>query len=181
MWGRLPRIAEMSIPDVKPGTSAAHRAVARLATSKIGIAMVRSLGGRYDPLLLRLTRGRISLVHPFPALLIHHVGARSCKPRTSVVVYFTDRGRIIVIASNFGSRRNPAWYHNVLANREVRLFGRGIDGRFTAEEIVGLERDRLFALAQGAASPYGDYQAAAGDRTIPVIAFAPAVDGHRPA
>jgi deazaflavin-dependent oxidoreductase (nitroreductase family) len=134
--------------------------------------MVRSIGGRFDPLMLRLTRGRVSSVLPFPALLIHHIGARSGRQRTSTVVYFTDGGRVIVIASNFGSDRNPAWYHNVLANREVTLFGRGIDGRFIAQVVVGAERDRLFRLAK-AGGPYGEYEATAGQRTIPVVAFSP--------
>ena len=44
-----------------------------------------------------------------------HVGAKSGRTRTSALVYFTDRGRVILIASNFGESRNPAWYHNIKA------------------------------------------------------------------
>ena len=109
-----------------------------------------------------------------------HVGAKSGTTRTSALVYFTDRGRVILIASNFGGSRNPAWYHNVKANPIVTLYGRGIRGRFTAEEIYGAERDRLFQRAKDARGPYRKYgqAAAAKSRYIPVIAFAPQNRGH---
>jgi deazaflavin-dependent oxidoreductase (nitroreductase family) len=77
------------------------------------------------------------------------------------------------IASNFGARTNPAWYHNIKANPEVTLLGRGFRGSFLAEELVGPERDRLFHLAAGASTPYGHYQQSAAARPIAVIAFHP--------
>ena len=88
-----------------------------------------------------------------------HVGAKSGRTRTSALVYFTDRGRVILIASNFGESRNPAWYHNIKANPIVTLYGRGIRGRFMAEEIYGAERDRLL---QRAKSPRAIRQVRAG-------------------
>jgi deazaflavin-dependent oxidoreductase (nitroreductase family) len=88
-------------------------------------------------------------------------------------VYFTDRGRVILIASNFGRSRNPAWYHNVKANRIVTLYGIGICGHFMAEDIYGAERDRLFQRAKDAPGPFGQYEqaAAAQSRCVHVIAF----------
>jgi deazaflavin-dependent oxidoreductase (nitroreductase family) len=88
-------------------------------------------------------------------------------------VYFTDAGRVIVIASNFGAPTNPAWYYNIKANPKVTLLGRGFKGSFLAEELVGPERDRLFQFAAGASSPYGHYQQSAPARPIAVIAFRP--------
>ncbi|WP_144205791.1 nitroreductase family deazaflavin-dependent oxidoreductase [Mycobacterium tilburgii] len=104
------------------------------------------------------------MVTPFPALLLAHIGAKSGIPRTSTVVYFTDWGRVIVIASNFGSPRNPVWYHNVKAHPEVTIEAGRFGGRFVAEDVTGIESDRLFALARGATSPYGRYQDTAGSR-----------------
>jgi len=90
-------------------------------------------------------------------------------------VYFTDRGRVIIIATNFGGSRNPAWYHNVKANPHVTLCGRGIGGRFIAEEIYGAERDHLFQRTKDAPGPYRTYEQAAATRfrCVPVIAFTP--------
>ena len=165
--------APMRIPNVQPGNSLAHRMVARIARSAFGIRMIRKVGPYIDPPLIKLTGGRISSVIPFPALLLSHTGARSGVTRTTPLVYFTDAGRVIVIASNFGALTNPAWYHNIKANPEVTLIGRGFRGSFVAEEVVGPERDRLFQLAEGASSPYGHYQHSAAGRLIGVFAFRP--------
>ena len=163
----------MSVPAVSPGRSVAHRIVSRVFLSPLGIRLGRHIASRVDPTLMRLTRGRVSSVWPFPAVVLTHVGAKSGRTRTSALVYFTDGGRVILIASNFGGSRNPGWYHNVKANPIVTLYGRGICGRFIAEEIYGAERDRLFQRAKDGPGPYGHYEqaAAAHARSVPVIAF----------
>jgi deazaflavin-dependent oxidoreductase (nitroreductase family) len=165
----------MSVPIVEPGRSLVHRIVSRVAVSPLGLRFLRDIGSRVDPTLLRLTRGRFSSVWPFPAVVLTHVGAKSGRTRTNALVYFTDRGRIILIASNYGGSRNPAWYNNIKANPIVTLYGCGICGRFIAEEIYGAERDRLFGRATGAPGPYRQYEqaAAARFRCVPVIAFTP--------
>jgi len=165
----------MSIPDVGLGHSFAHRVIAQVAVSSLGLRFVRDLGARIDPTLMRLTGGRVSCVWPFPAVLVSHVGARTGIGRTNAVVYFTDQGRVVLIPSNFGSARNPAWYHNVKANPIVELYGRGIRGQFVAEEVYGEERDRLFARVKGAPGPYAKYEEVAGAkaRSIPVMTFIP--------
>jgi deazaflavin-dependent oxidoreductase (nitroreductase family) len=163
----------MRIPSIRPGNSVGHRIVTRIASTPLGITIIRRVGPRIDPTLIRLTDGRLSSVTPFPALLLSHTGARTGVTRTTPVVYFTDAGRVIVIASNLGAPNNPAWYHNIKANPEVTLLGRGFKGSFLAEEMVGPERDRLFHLAAGAPSPYGHYQQSAAGRPIAVIAFRP--------
>jgi deazaflavin-dependent oxidoreductase (nitroreductase family) len=161
------------IPNIRPGNSLGHRVVTRIASTALGIAIIRKVGPRIDPTLIRLTGGRLSSVAPFPALLLSHTGARTGVTRTTPIVYFTDAGRVIVIASNFGSPKNPDWYHNIKVNPEVKLLGRGFKGSFLAEEVVGLERDRLFRRAAGAESPYRHYQQSAPARTVAVIAFRP--------
>jgi deazaflavin-dependent oxidoreductase (nitroreductase family) len=170
----------MSVPAVSPGRSVAHRVVSRVAVSPLGFRFLRDIGSRVDPTLLRLTKGRLSSVWPFLAVVITHVGAKSGRNRTSALVYFTDRGRVILIASNFGESRNPAWYYNIKANPIVTLYGRGIRGRFVAEEIYGAERDRLFQRAKDAPGPYGQYEQSAATqfRCVPVIALTPQNRGH---
>ena len=43
-------------------------------------------------------------------------GAKSGEPRTAAVIYFHDGDDVILIASNYGGTRHPAWYHNLKAN-----------------------------------------------------------------
>ena len=96
----------MSVPVVDPGRSIAHRIASRVAVSPLGLRFLRDIGSRVDPTLLRLTQGRVSSVWPFPAVVMTHVGGKSGRTRTSALVYFTDRGRVILIASDFGESRN---------------------------------------------------------------------------
>jgi len=79
------------------------------------------------------------------------------------------------LSANFGAARNPSWYHNVKANPVVELYGRGIRGRFRAEEIDGRERDRVFERAADAPGPYRLYQQAGNAKARPdaVIAVTP--------
>ncbi len=78
------------------------------------------------------------------------------------------------MASNYGQRKHPSWYHNVKANPEVTLYARGREGRYRAEVTSGAERDRLFALAKQYVKAYEMYEGmTAGGRQIPVVAFTP--------
>ena len=121
----------MTLPIVRPSSSFGHRVATRVARSALGIMVVRKVGSRIDPALIRLTGGRLSSVAPFPAMLLTHTGAKSGVTRTSTVVYFTDADRVIVIASNFGAPHRPAWYYNVKAHPEVTLSESGFGSLFT--------------------------------------------------
>ena len=166
-------MAKTIVPRIDPRTSVAHRIVAFIATSPTGISILRRVGPRLDPALVRYSGGRLSCVSPFPTLLMTHIGAKSGISRTTAAVYFTDSGRVILIASNLGSSRHPAWYYNVRANPEVSLYGRRFNGRFRAEEITGRARSDLFQRAKEADSPYSWYERVATPREIPLVAFSP--------
>jgi hypothetical protein len=63
--------------------------------------LVRKVGSRIDPALIRLSGAQLSSVAPFPAMLLTHTGAMSGVTHTSTVVYFSDPDRL-----NAG----PVWY-----------------------------------------------------------------------
>jgi deazaflavin-dependent oxidoreductase (nitroreductase family) len=69
------------------------------------------------------TEGRIG--HKFPgvppALLLHTTGAKTGRPRTNSLTYARDGDAYLVVASNGGSDRNPAWYHNLRANPNIEI------------------------------------------------------------
>ena len=110
----------------------------------------------------------------FPrCVLLTSTGAKSGVQRTTPLIYFTDGDRVILIASNYGGTRHPAWYYNVKANPMVTLLGGGFEGRFVGEEITGAERERLWALAKQWNPGYEQYESSAGDRHIPLLAFRP--------
>ncbi len=104
-------------------------------------------------------------------MLLTHTGAKTGKRRSTPLTYFTDGGRVITVASNYGGERHPAWYHNVKAQPRVTLSARGYTGTFVAEETTGAERDRLFDLAKQFVPNYADYERMAAGRRIPVVSF----------
>jgi deazaflavin-dependent oxidoreductase (nitroreductase family) len=152
----------MSVPAGNPGRSVGHRIVSQVVRAPLGRRFGRNIASRVDPTLIRLTRGHVSSVWPFPAVVMTHVGAKFGRTRSNALVYFTDRGRVILIASNFGGSRNPAWYHNVEANSFVTLCGCGIGGRIIAKQVYDAERDRLYQRAKGVPGPHGQSLAGGG-------------------
>ncbi|WP_197380751.1 nitroreductase family deazaflavin-dependent oxidoreductase [Mycolicibacterium mengxianglii] len=162
----------MGIPSVDPTAgSPLLRAGARLTGTKPGRWLARRVAPRIDPTLLRLSRGRLSSALVTPELLLFHTGSRTGRRRTTPLTYFTDDDRVIVIASNYGGSRHPAWYYNVLANPRVTISAGGYTADFIGEEITGAERDRLWDLVVEFIPSYADYKRLAGDRRIPIVAF----------
>lgn len=150
----------------------AKRSIGQFAFSPAGQWFLRNISPRVDPMLIRLTHGRITSTGPWPRfVLLTHTGAKSGIERTTPLLYFTDGDRVILIASNYGGSRHPAWYHNVKVNSTVTLYAGGFEGRFFGEEVTGAERDRLWSTAKQWLPGYDTYQSAAGDRQIPILAF----------
>jgi deazaflavin-dependent oxidoreductase (nitroreductase family) len=119
-----------------------------------------------------------------PALLVTTTGRRSGRPRTNALTYCTDRGDYIVVASNGGSDRPPAWLLNLEAEPEVTLrVGRAV---FPAVARVAdlEERTHLWPLVnrtnrglsrivhRGVSGRYDVYQRHT-QRTIPVVIITP--------
>lgn len=132
---------------------------------------LKRYGWRIDRAVIKLTNGHVSMSLVLPEVLLTHTGAKTGAQRSTPLTYFTDGGRIITIASNYGGDRHPAWYHNVKANPRVTLSARGYTGTFVGEEVTGAERDRLFDLAKQFVPTYADYEELAAGRRIPVVAF----------
>jgi len=107
-----------------------------------------------------------------PLLLLHHIGARSGKSRINPVMYLRDGDRYIIFASKGGADSNPDYYYNIKAHPDIQIEvgDETIDVR--AEEITGLERDRLFARQASLYPAFGEYQRGT-KRTIPVVALIP--------
>jgi deazaflavin-dependent oxidoreductase (nitroreductase family) len=107
-----------------------------------------------------------------PLLILHHTGARSGTPRVTPMGYVDDGGRYVVIASNGGSLRHPAWYHNLRSRPDVTIEVGAETLAAVADEATGPERDRLFRLMADHAPQIVDYQAAVA-RAIPIMVLTP--------
>jgi deazaflavin-dependent oxidoreductase (nitroreductase family) len=101
--------------------------------------------GRLQAQVYRLSSGRLGGSYAGnPVLTITTTGRRSGEQRTTTVLYVLDRGRPVVVGSNTGSDRDPAWALNLIANPEATVQIRGAQQRVRARVVEGQERDELW-------------------------------------
>ena len=103
-----------------------------------------------------------------PVLILHATGARSGLERVTPLVYRKEGDRLFIFASKGGSASHPDWYHNIKANPAVSVEIGTDTSSATTVEIVGDERDAVYARQAAAMENFATYQADT-DRTIPVI------------
>jgi deazaflavin-dependent oxidoreductase (nitroreductase family) len=143
-----------------------------------------SLADRSWPILRQLVAGHVAAYRATgglighrvpgfaPSLLLDHVGAKSATKRTSPLVYGVDGENLILIASKGGYPKNPAWFHNLMANPDTTVQvgsrRRPVHARVAEPE----ERERLWALMVGVYGGYEQYRRRT-DREIPIVVLEP--------
>jgi F420H(2)-dependent quinone reductase len=108
-----------------------------------------------------------------PSLLLHTVGAKTGQPRTSTPSYARDGDSYLIVASNAGSDRYPAWYHNLRKHPECEINIGPKRFAVTARRITPEDADypRLWQLAnKNNANRYNGYQRKTS-RPIPIFAL----------
>jgi deazaflavin-dependent oxidoreductase (nitroreductase family) len=100
-------------------------------------------------------------------------GAKSRRLFKIPLVGIPAGNRILLVASNWGSSRHPAWYHNVLANPEVAITFQGETKEYLVHEATGTERDEYWPTVVGVNPGYADYQDRSGERQIPIMVLDP--------
>jgi deazaflavin-dependent oxidoreductase (nitroreductase family) len=132
----------------------------------------RVMGGHAA--VYRATNGIVG--HRFPGsppvLLVDHVGAKSGKRRTSPLVYALDGENVILVASKGGYPKNPAWFHNLMANPDTRIQIGSSRRDVHARDAEPAERERLWPKVVEVYGGYEDYQRRTG-REIPLVILEP--------
>lgn len=122
-------------------------------------AMLRATGKLNVP-LYRASRGRLlGKVGRAPVLLLTTTGRRSGQRRTAPVIYLTDGERLIVIGSNAGNERAPAWSLNLKTNPEAEVEIRGERRQLRARVAEGEERAELWRKFNELYGGFNDYSA----------------------
>ena len=103
-----------------------------------------------------------------PSLLITTRGRRTGTLRRTALFYGTDGGRYLVVPSNGGAAKPPAWYLNLLDDPKVRI--QVGDEKFDAVARVAsaAEKPSLWKVMTAIYPTYDAYQART-KRDIPVV------------
>lgn len=158
--------------DPRARRGRAYRAYARLTGTRLAGQLSKHVGWRLDPLLLRLTGGRLGVGLMIPTAVLETTGARTGARRRNVVIYFHDGDRVVLNAARLGEPRHPGWFHNAVADPDVTLGGHPFRAAVVEDAA---ERARLWELADLVFPAYADFRAraAATGRTIPLLVLTP--------
>jgi deazaflavin-dependent oxidoreductase (nitroreductase family) len=144
--------------------------------SRLSMAMPDSwlkATGKLNVPIYRLSRGRIfGSIGTAPVLLLTSTGRRSGQKRTAPVVFLADGERYVVIGSNAGNERTPAWSYNLQANPEAEIELRGARKLVRARVAEGEERAELWRKVNEMYEGFDDYDAKTS-RDIAVFVLEP--------
>lgn len=142
------------------------------ASQRMGATGLRWVGKLNIP-LYRLSGGRIGgRINQAPVLLLTTTGRKSGQQRTAPVVYLADGGNLIVIGSNAGHSRTPAWSLNLKANPEAEVEVGRERRQVRARVAEGEERADLWRKHNDQYSGFDEYEART-DRDIALFVLEP--------
>lgn len=116
-------------------------------TGKLNVPLYRLSGG--------LVGGRIGRA---PVLLLTTTGRKSGQQRTAPVVYLADGENVVVINTNAGNAKVPAWSLNLKANPEAEVERGRRRYPVRARIAEGEERERLWREHNEQYAGFDDYQ-----------------------
>lgn len=137
---------------------------------------------RIDRAVSRLTGGRFTMSGlTVPTLVLTTTGARSGQPRTTALATLPeDDGSFLVVGSNAGAERHPAWTGNLLAHPRATVVHRGRTLDVDAHLLEGDARAAAWTRLVEHWPSYDTY-AAKTSRQLRVFRLAPAaVSPRRP-
>jgi deazaflavin-dependent oxidoreductase (nitroreductase family) len=116
-----------------------HRLGLWLTRSRPGVYVLRYVWTPLDRLALGLRGGRRGLApRAIPELVLTTTGRRTGRRRATPLLYLEDGRRFVVVASNYGRARHPAWSANLMADprASIRIGDRVVEvrGRPATEE-----------------------------------------------
>jgi deazaflavin-dependent oxidoreductase (nitroreductase family) len=146
----------------------------KLAASRAGSWYFLNVANPIDRRLIPATNGRLSTAPGQQVCVVETVGAKSGRVRRVPLQYATDGDDLVLIGSQGGAPKHPAWYYNLKAHPDVRVWAnKGRSGNYVARVAEGEERERMWRRAVDLYPGYETYQVRAGGREIPVVALSP--------
>jgi deazaflavin-dependent oxidoreductase (nitroreductase family) len=148
-------------------------AVTRRALKLFGESGLWKVIGAVHIRLYRVTKGRLGYqATGLASLLLTTIGRRSGTPRTVALTYVPDGRDYVVVASNGGADRHPAWWLNLEAVPEATVQVGAEVIPIVAHAADPIERERLWPTLTAANPFYARYELLTA-RAIPVVILRP--------
>lgn len=103
-----------------------------------------------------------------PIVLVKMRAAKSGKMKKIPLMYVPHYSGVILVASQGGAPKHPAWYYNLIKNPEVEITQGGQTKKLTARRVSDREKAELWPICVKHYPPYEQYQKRT-DRNIPVF------------
>jgi deazaflavin-dependent oxidoreductase (nitroreductase family) len=164
----------MFIPEPHP--TAWNRLNHNFSTSRAGAKLFSLFFHHVDRTVLRLTGSKFApgeWATGLPVAILTTTGAKSGQPRALPLIAIPDGDKVIFIASNWGGKHYPAWYHNLRAHPQATVTYHNETRAFVAREAQGKEHDRYWQKAVNLYKGYGEYKKRTGGRPIPIMVLEP--------
>ena len=117
----------------------------------------------------RLSGGRLmNTLSGMPILLVQMRGAKSGKTLTIPLMYVPSENGFLLVASQGGAPKNPAWYYNLMAYQDVTITFDGRTRAMKAKRLLDEEKRHFWSICCEYYPPYQEYQDRT-DRKIPVF------------
>jgi deazaflavin-dependent oxidoreductase (nitroreductase family) len=153
-----------------------HRLARRTAAIWPMAKTCRVIQQPLDQLVYRLTGGTstaTSWLAGVEITMLTTTGAKTGMHRTLPELGLPDGEDTILIASNFGCPRNPAWYYNLRANPKATITLNGESREVVAQELGGSEREVGYQRGEEIFPGFTQYRRWAAHRQIPVLGLKP--------
>jgi F420H(2)-dependent quinone reductase len=119
------------------------------------------------------TKGTTLLDTGLPVVIVTHKGHKTGAIRKTPLMRVKDGHSYVLVGSQGGAPKDPAWVHNLRADPHIELRDEAVVRPMDVREIKdATERVRLWKLAVAAYPPYADYQAKT-ERQIPLFVAEP--------
>ena len=119
------------------------------------------------------TKGTTLLDTGLPVVIVTHKGHKTGAIRKTPLMRVKDGNSYVLVGSQGGAPKDPAWVHNLRAAPHIELRDEAVVRPMHVREIKdATERARLWKLAVAAYPPYADYQAKT-ERQIPLFVAEP--------
>jgi deazaflavin-dependent oxidoreductase (nitroreductase family) len=121
-------------------------------------------------LVFKASKGRLwkKFIGGFPICIVETKGRKTGKTRDIALIHLPIGDDVLLVASQGGMERHPVWYHNVMAEPNVRVTVGGTTTPMRARLVDPEEKASLWPHLLSLYPDFDQYQART-DRDIPVF------------